>query len=1013
VDVEKRARSVFLSCDDRLGDWSFLRLASFVIDSAVLFGNNSNVTPRFPLLPKREPTSKGIDVFGALLDMLVPTGVRKHAAAADGWNIGPWYNSRAKTQSNVVVNEELALTLSACWCASRVLDEGVADRDLITYQRTSDDDSSRKEAIGNTVHDLLRYFPNELMGSTAFRTGRTLHQVNMGNGFAEIERDPKTEEPIALWPIHPGRVRPVQPGDKYRDGRPIPMGAYLVRNNDGGTVAVLAKNMLHYPGAHAEDGIWGKSVVSYARESFGVGIAGDRQVATNLGNGNTPRMALIDPDLADQEQRREFRENWKTMHGSPDSGELAILWHRDAKLEQLSFSAADAQFLELLDYNRNQIACWYRVPPHMLADLKDSKYATVEALGLEFVIYCLYPWCKRAEEQYNLKLFRKEDRGRFFVQHDFNGLLRGDMQARMNAYRTGIMIGVLTVNECRRLENMNGLGPSGDKAMFPANMVVLEDLIAGKVSGAQGGTKPGQPGSDHTGAPNDGGPMALPPMSGDGAAAFDAWTRKMLTLDRQELYRRLDSIEASLKADYRAAALPAPQPAVEDRKKAEQQKAAAEVVLRDAISRILTKEAKAADRAAASKDFDAWLEQFYATHEALAVEELRTACQMAKAVGIKVKTKKLASRLCADSKKLLLNGYNTLTKDRFSRMLADWPTVRADREAKQACGGPGSGVPGPCPEGKEDEKSGDDSKGNKDGKEKNDKQKSNSRPLSKPAAKAVEKLQTDAKSKSEKAVADFVNSDAWKGPKGEEGAKAVKDQLSNAYAKAEVTINADPEDLARILGSGSLKNAFETGAKGPDYLKARAKQENEALGAGEDVENGDRPKYAAVNWENNLYGAASVYGDATIVLNKDKLDDRTTMTNGNSFGHRDDSGVGTPQDPYHAMLGNGRAMAAAGIDPSGMKDVNPAAYNEQQIWGDVPLDKDNVKEIRMPSLSSTRAGVDQFMELAAKAGIPVRFFHDETGETMSYETAKQRANDAAAKAANKGWFGWLKKITGG
>jgi hypothetical protein len=395
------------------------------------------------------------------------------------------------------------------------------------------------------------------------------------------------------------------------------------------------------------------------------------------------------------------------MHGSPDSGEIAIIWHRDAKLEPLTLSAADAQFLELLDFNQNQVAKWYRVPPHMMADLKDSKYATVEALGLEFVTYSLFPWCKRWEEQCNLKLFNKDERRRYYVQHDFNGLLRGDFMARMTAYRTAIMDGVMNINECRRLENMNSIGPNGDKYFFPANMMTVDDIVAGK------GGQSGQPGSDHTGSANDGMPGALPmPQGGDSAAVFHEWTKHLLKSDREELYSRLDRIEQSLKADARAAALPVSTP--DDgraKKKLAKQKAAIETVFRDAFARLLTKESKAADRAAANKtlDFAGWLDEFYADHEATAIEALRPACAMAAAIGVRAKPKKLARRLCAESRRLLTDGYNTLTRAKLSAMLAEWPTARAVAAAKFACGGPGSGKPGPCSEGGEGPKEPDES----------------------------------------------------------------------------------------------------------------------------------------------------------------------------------------------------------------------------------------------------------------------------------------------------------------
>lgn len=602
------------------------------------------------------------DILGAFLPS-------RRAASFGNSSGNVWYSS-GKTQAGVVVDPEKALTYGACWAASRVLSEGESDRDLFTYRRSADH-KSHTEAHDHPVYNLMRYFPNPFMGSTAFRGGRTLHQVNHGNGFAEIERerfgDPFSR-PVALWPIHPGRVRVPMTGDKYANGQPVPEGAYLVRNNDGKDVTVLRENMLHIPGALTEDGIWGKGVVAYHRESLGLGLAGDRCAATAVGSGNMPRVVLIDPAMEDQEQRRSFRQQFREMHGSPDAGDVAILWHQGSELKPLSFSASDSQFLESREFTERQIAGIYRVPPHMIGDLIGSKYATVEALGLEFVIYHLFPWCKKWEEQCNLKLFNAIERQFLYVQHDFNGLLRGDMMARMNAYQKAITIGVMTINECRRFENLNGIGPAGDENMFPLNMGTVGQIVAG-------GGKPGAgPGSDHAGFPAEGGGN-----NQDGAALMDSWTRRMLASDASEITAKLTALEESMRSLHRAAMSPVPGDKSKPKKK---QLRAARAVLVDALGRVLTKEANAAERAAAGKgDFNIWIGEFYIKHEPFAVSALASACELATSLGRNADAGMMAKAMADASRALLTDAYPNKTPEDFAAMLAAWPTERAESVA--------------------------------------------------------------------------------------------------------------------------------------------------------------------------------------------------------------------------------------------------------------------------------------------------------------------------------------------
>jgi HK97 family phage portal protein len=463
-----------------------------------------------------------------MLDLLMP----KPRAAIDS-GTGIWYSNRVKSLAGVVVDSEIALTYAALWCAFRVICEAESTLDLPTYERGADGD--RREAPEQPSYDLLNSAPNVLMGAMPFRYGVTLGQVGVGNGFADIERD-ELNRPMALWPIHPGRVKAPWPGATDERGRPVPPQDYLVRNDDGTYVHVEAQDMLHVPGCFPEDGRWGKGCVTYHREQIGAALGADRVSAVQFGAGNVPRVGVIDPRLKDKEQRREFRREWKEIHGSPDSGEIAILTHPEAKIIPLSINSRDAQFLEGRKFSKEEIATICRVPLHMLKTRSGEPRANVEQMGIEFVIYDLLPWLRAWEAQANLKLFRRADRGRFFVAHRVERLIRGDMQARYNAYKTAIMAGFMTVNEARRLENLPGIGPDGDQYLVPMNMTTLKAMRQGK-------PPPGQPtggrgiGSDQSGQPGDGG--------GDTEA-------------RGPAAGQLQALAGSMRAGHRGAMLPAP-----------------------------------------------------------------------------------------------------------------------------------------------------------------------------------------------------------------------------------------------------------------------------------------------------------------------------------------------------------------------------------------------------------------------------------------------------------------------
>jgi len=559
-----------------------------------------------------------------------------------------WPTRRSKTQAGVVVDEDLALTYSAIWCATRLISESEASLPIAMYRRLRNNE--RELASDDYRSELVKSFPNRDMGSMAFREGRTMHQVNWGNGFAEIERERFGDfqsRILGMYPIHPSRVRPVRPANSRPGYR------YLVRNNDGREVAMRAEEMLHVPGCLTDDGVWGKGVVSYARECIGIGISTERHAGRQFGSGNLPAVVVHGPGMRDPDARKNFRQEWKDIHGHPDGENLGIL-PIESKIEKLNFSNLDSQFIQNRKHNATEIARWYRVPPHMLGDLDRSTNNNIEQQGLEFIIYSLFPWVRRWEEALAMKLLTPEERNEFYFEHNFAALLRGDITSRMNSYRTAIMIGLLSINECRRMENWNSIGPDGDKHYVPLNMTTVEQAALGYDEPGRG------PGSDQNGSP-----------ANDNAAEFDAWMRQRLKkAERQALRQHLGELERR-KAGRGS-----------DTGSADGWRVAGEKVLADALGRMFTKEANAAKRAlAGGSDVEAWMRDFYPRHRDTLARALQPAAEVLRCGGSAVDAGTLADRVIATSRAELVEAFNRETRSQFLARLDSWPSERAQREA--------------------------------------------------------------------------------------------------------------------------------------------------------------------------------------------------------------------------------------------------------------------------------------------------------------------------------------------
>jgi tetrahydromethanopterin S-methyltransferase subunit G len=104
--------------------------------------------------------------------------------------------------------------------------------------------------------------------------------------------------------------------------------------------------------------------------------------------------------------------------------------------------------------------------------------SNIEYQSIEFVMHTLRPWLVRWEQSIFTQLLMPEERKRYFAEFLVEGLLRGDMQSRYQAYATGRQNGWLSADDIRELENMNKLPDGkGEIYLVPLNMVPVDQVM--------------------------------------------------------------------------------------------------------------------------------------------------------------------------------------------------------------------------------------------------------------------------------------------------------------------------------------------------------------------------------------------------------------------------------------------------------------------------------------------------------------------------------------------------------
>ena len=355
------------------------------------------------------------------------------------------------------VTADLAMQLSAVYACMRIISSQFASLPFVLYR---DKPNGGKEKIkDHPIYTLLAKRPNQFQNAFEWREMMAGHLILRGNAFNLMQVDGKGAI-TALLPLHPDRIKiQVQPNGNY---------AYQYTQLDGSQVMYTRGEIWHIRGL-SSDGIVGMSVIAMARNSIAGAISAQDCSARFFANDARPSSGWVEmPNkFPDKDARDKFRESLHDAMSGINKGKLAVL-EFGMKYHEIGVSNDDAQFLETRQFQVNDIARWFGVPPHKIADLSRSTNNNIEQQALEFVQDCLGPMAERWEASIEAELLL--DSENLECEFSFSQLMRGDSAARTLYYNGGINGGWLTRNEARIAENLDPL-PGLDKPLLALNMI--------------------------------------------------------------------------------------------------------------------------------------------------------------------------------------------------------------------------------------------------------------------------------------------------------------------------------------------------------------------------------------------------------------------------------------------------------------------------------------------------------------------------------------------------------------
>jgi HK97 family phage portal protein len=357
--------------------------------------------------------------------------------------------------SGVNVSEESALGIAAFWRACSLISETIASLPLNTYREI---DAETRQKVASFLDD-----PGEPVDLTPFSWKETIilhlllhgrapliHLSNAGGGL------------IGLMPVHPLLCQ-VDPPRFTEDGRRLPKTFGVTLANGKRKTFTNGVDMTEILGKSL-DGWYGMSVLSYARNSLGTQIAGDRAAANLFNNGFLQR-GLVTPkdDDVDEDEAKDIKAGLDDKTGGWEhAGEVAFV-NRKLEFTPWTMTAEDAQFLQSRQFGIEEISRWTGVPPHLLMQTeKQTSWGTgVAEQNRGLSRFTLLGWTERTEQALSRRLSSPR-----FAEFDFARLERPTPEQEIDLLIKQAGGPILTVNEARAVRNLPPV-PGGDVLRAP------------------------------------------------------------------------------------------------------------------------------------------------------------------------------------------------------------------------------------------------------------------------------------------------------------------------------------------------------------------------------------------------------------------------------------------------------------------------------------------------------------------------------------------------------------------
>lgn len=353
-----------------------------------------------------------------------------------------------------------ALQISTVWACVERRATTVASLPFFAYTATN---GQRELARTSRLYALLHDSPNSRMTPFEFWRALMLNHDLRGNGYARIERDDRTGEALAMWPMAADQVT--------LEILPDGSGVYLYQVGSD-VIAIAEENVLHIKGLG--NGTTGLAKLEFMRATTGEMQSAQSTASKVFGSGGKPTGILMIDKVLKPEQREHLKNSFEGL----TTGNSSRLFVLEASMEykQLSISPEDQQLLESRRFGVEELCRWFDVPPVLVHHSNVTTWGSgIEQIVDGFHKFSIRPLCVGIEQAVRKRVMTPKQRATMSAEFSIDALLRGNAKDRAELYAKNVQNGVMTRNEARQLENLPRMD-GADELTAQSNLLPLSLL---------------------------------------------------------------------------------------------------------------------------------------------------------------------------------------------------------------------------------------------------------------------------------------------------------------------------------------------------------------------------------------------------------------------------------------------------------------------------------------------------------------------------------------------------------